>query len=163
MDSQCNEPYAENDVIPILPTSDIDIARLSLRIKTIKEKGLTHSLKKANGSKKRKKHAEKDANGTTANGVEAPRSKGTSSGEGKEKDTDKPSKAKAAPALSGINNASTASLTAKVLAEEQERNKRRKLEQNKNVQSLFSSRDTKPNAKNSSDYMTRGFSVPSKR
>jgi hypothetical protein len=68
---QCNEPYAENDVIPILPSSDLDIARLNLRIKTLKEKGLTHSLKKASGSKKRKKNAEKEANGETTEATKA--------------------------------------------------------------------------------------------
>ena len=63
------------------------------------------------------------------------------------------------PTNNGIKNASTASLTKKVLDEQEERNKRRKLEQNDNVKSLFSSRDARPNAKNSADYMTRGFSI----
>ncbi|KAA8615461.1 Rtf2 domain containing protein [Pyrenophora tritici-repentis] len=59
----CNEPFAENDVIPIAPTAPTDIARLNLRIKTLREKGLTHALKKAPGSsKKKRKHAEKEAN-----------------------------------------------------------------------------------------------------
>lgn len=53
----CNEPYAENDVVPILPTAPTDIARLNLRLKTLREKGLTHALKKAPGSKKKRKHA----------------------------------------------------------------------------------------------------------
>ncbi|KAF2863797.1 DUF602-domain-containing protein [Piedraia hortae CBS 480.64] len=53
---QCGETYAPNDVIPILSTAEEDIARLQLRIKTLSEKGLTHSLKKASslGKKKRK-------------------------------------------------------------------------------------------------------------
>ena len=63
------------------------------------------------------------------------------------------------PAANGIKNASTATLTKKVMEEQEERNKRRKLEQNDNVKSLFSSRDARPNAKNSADYMTRGFSI----
>ncbi|KAK3049986.1 hypothetical protein LTS18_012650, partial [Coniosporium uncinatum] len=75
---QCNEPYASNDVIPLLPTEETDIARLSLRAQTLKEKGLTHSLKKAPGSsKKRKKNAdveEKQTNGAAT----VVKSKGTS-------------------------------------------------------------------------------------
>ncbi|KAF2204987.1 DUF602-domain-containing protein [Delitschia confertaspora ATCC 74209] len=156
---QCNEPYAENDVIPILPTSTTDIARLSLRVKTLKEKGLTHSLKKASGSKKRKKRAEKEDNGLNRESTDEAKAKATSSEE--EKKAFKAPKPKPATnASNGIKNASTASLTAKVLAEEEARNKRRKLEQNENVRSLFSSRDQNPKAGNSADYMTRGFSVP---
>ncbi|PSN66802.1 DUF602-domain-containing protein [Corynespora cassiicola Philippines] len=157
---QCNEPYAENDVIPILPVVDTDIARLNLRIKTLKEKGLTHSLKEANGAKKnkkRKKHAEKEANGVDA--TESSKLKDSSSGEDKEKKV----KDKQPPSASnGIKNAATASLTKKVMQEQEERNKRRKLEQNANVKSLFSKSDNVPNAKNSADYMTRGFSIGKK-
>ncbi|KAH7139021.1 Rtf2 RING-finger-domain-containing protein [Dendryphion nanum] len=162
---QCNEPYAENDVIPILPTLPTDIARLSLRTKTLKEKGLTHALKKAPGSKKRKKNAvekeETNGNGTThSSSMPKPKEKDTSSEEEKRNKE----KTKSAPstnggASNGIKNASTASLTKKVLEEQDERNKRRKLEQNANVKSLFSSRDAGPRAGNSADYMTRGFSI----
>ncbi|KAF2016306.1 DUF602-domain-containing protein [Aaosphaeria arxii CBS 175.79] len=154
---QCNEAYAENDIIPILPITPTDIARLSLRTKTLKEKGLTHALKKAPGSKKRKKNAEKEANGVDANG-EGVKSKDPSSGE--EKKSDKKEKAKSVEVpKNGIKNASTASLTRKVLEEQEQKNKKRKLEQNDNVKSLFSSRDAKPKAGNSADYMTRGFTI----
>lgn len=54
----CDAEYAPNDLIPILPTTESDIARLSLRMKELSEKGLTHCLKKASGSKKRKNRAE---------------------------------------------------------------------------------------------------------
>ncbi|KKY13276.1 hypothetical protein UCDDS831_g09153 [Diplodia seriata] len=134
---QCNEPYAPNDVIPIVPTAEEDIARLQLRIKTLKEKGLTHSLKKAAGGKKRK------------NG-----------GGGDDKDgkaTKKEKKEKKA-AADGIKNSATASLTARVLAEQEERNKRRKIENNENLSSLFRKDQNKP-GKNS-DFMTRGFNIP---
>lgn len=140
---QCNEPYAENDVVPILPTTAADIARLLLRMKILKEKGLTHSLKKVAGAgKKRKK------------GVENGDAKSTEVASELE---EKP----VATALSaGIKNSATASLTAKVLKEQDERNKRRKMDTNGNLQSLFSSRDPlKPSGK-SSDFMSRGFSLP---
>ncbi|KAF2747352.1 DUF602-domain-containing protein [Sporormia fimetaria CBS 119925] len=151
---QCNEPYAENDVIPILPTFPEDIARLSLRVKTLKEKGLTHALKKAPGSKKRKKHAEKEANGETTE----PAAKDENLMANTNGSTDSP-----APLTSnGIKNSATASLTRKVLEEQEARNKRRKLEQNENVKSLFSSRNATPSAGNSADYMTRGFSIGKK-
>lgn len=157
MRRQCNKPYVENDIIPILPTLPTDIARLNLRIKTLREKGLTHALKKAPGSKKRKKGAEKEG----ANGVE---------GDSKKKKS-KPSsdEEKAKPILpptdsngNGIKNASTASLTQKVMKEQEERNKRRKMAENANVKSLFNTSDHKPDLKKSADYMTRGFSYGKK-
>ena len=57
----------------------------------------------------------------------------------------------------GIKNAATASLTAKVLIEEQEKKKRRKLGSNDNLKSLFSAGKT---AHKDGDFMTRGFSIP---
>ena len=56
-----------------------------------------------------------------------------------------------------IKNAVTASLTARVLAEEQEKAKRRKLDPNENLKSLFSSGNKKHK---DGDFMTRGFSIP---
>jgi hypothetical protein len=171
---QCNEPYAENDVIPILPTAPADIARLSLRMKTLKEKGLTHSLKKASGSKKRKKNAEKEASAADTKQAEEAKTGGGH----EENISDKPARPplstssprpQAEPAASkstsgtvptGIKNAATASLTAKVLEEQETRNKRRRVETNENLKSLFSSRDPKQPSGKSSDFMTRGFSIP---
>jgi hypothetical protein len=163
--SQCNEPYAENDVIPILPTLPTDIARLNLRIKTLKEKGLTHALKKAPGSKKRKKHAEKEAATTTVDDDETTTQSGTNGTKGSDEDkkpisTEAKKHDKPAPAANnGIKNASTASLTRKVLEEQEERNKRRKLTENDNVKSLFRKSDDKPDMKKSGDYMSRGFTI----
>ncbi len=48
------------------------------------------------------------------------------------------------------------------MAEQEERNKRRKLGQNENVKSLFNTSSNKPGAANSKDYMTRGFSIGKK-
>ncbi|KAK4941361.1 hypothetical protein LTR28_008914, partial [Elasticomyces elasticus] len=131
----CSEPYASNDVIPIIPTNPTEIARLALRMKTLKAKGLSHSLKKASGAgKKRKKDKTEgkiDANGHAS---------------------------RESPKASGIKNASTAALAAKVL-QEQEQNKRRRMD-NDNLKSLFTSRDqTKPSG-NSNDFMTRGYTIP---
>lgn len=150
----CETEYASNDIIPILPVLATDIARLSLRVKTLQEKGLTHSLKKASGSgKKRKKKDEavdtivEITNGT--NGTRSVRGK-TAAAINDAHDVE---------GVRAINNASTASLTAKVM-EEQERAKKRKLE-NENVRSLFSSRDQSKPIGKSSDFMTRGYSLPS--
>ncbi|KXT09766.1 hypothetical protein AC579_9330 [Pseudocercospora musae] len=137
----CDTDYASNDVIPILPVTEIDIARLSLRVKTLQEQGFSHSLKKASGGKKRKK---KDEDTNETNGVSkesSPAVNGTSD----------------AKASNGINNSSTATLTAKVL-QEQEQAKKRKRE-NDNVKSLFSSKEQDKDAGRNRDFMTRGYSV----
>jgi hypothetical protein len=98
------------------------------------EQGLTHSLKKAPGSKKRKKHA--------AEGEEIKKAT-TASANG-----------------NGIKNVATASLTARVLSEEKEKNKKRKMMGlSDNLDSLFT-KDNK-DGKKSGDFMTRGFSIPS--
>jgi Rtf2 RING-finger len=138
---QCNEPYVSTNVIPILPISETEVKQLESRIAALKESGLTHSLKKAPGSKKRKKNADTEA-GTNENGTKV---------------TDKSTKVATTAA---IKNSSTASLTAKVLEEQEEHNKKRKLQKNENLNSLFSSGDQKPSLSKSSDYMTRGFSIP---
>lgn len=56
----------------------------------------------------------------------------------------------------GIKNSATASLTARVLNEENEKKKKRKIN-NENIDSLFT-KDKKDGAK--ADFMTRGFSIP---
>lgn len=63
---------------------------------------------------------------------------------------------------SSLKNSATASLTRKVLEEQEERNKRRKLGQNENVKSLFNTGSHAPSKGNSADYMTRGFSIGKK-
>ncbi|KAF4552301.1 Rtf2 RING-finger domain-containing protein [Elsinoe fawcettii] len=135
----CDKPFAENDVIPILPTAKEDIARLQLRVKTLKEQGLTHSLKKAGKEKKKKKRdREEDGEQAEKNGNGVKKSNGENE--------------------NGINNSSTKALTDKVM-QEQERRKKARLD-NDNLKSLFSSRDQgKPSGK-SSDFMTRGYEIP---
>jgi hypothetical protein len=148
---QCNEPYSTSDVITILPTSEGDVKQLETRIAALKEKGLTHSLKKAVGSKKKRKNADFEANGVHS--VER----------NDAKLTENPSNTSESTEGATIKNSSTASLTAKVLEEQDERNKKRKLKKNENINSLFSTRDpTKPSGK-SSDFMSRGFTIPNKQ
>ncbi|EUC45011.1 hypothetical protein COCMIDRAFT_26775 [Bipolaris oryzae ATCC 44560] len=162
----CNEPYAENDLIPILPTLPTDIARLNLRLKTLREKGLTHALKKAPGSKKKRKHATTDEQTqlTTSSASTKPSSSSDEDKKAAPKDngaaTTKP--VSTTTTSDGIKNSATASLTRKVLQEQEERNKRRKMAQNENVSSLFSKKEHKASAGNSADFMTRGFSIGKK-
>ncbi|KAL9094536.1 MAG: hypothetical protein Q9165_003095 [Trypethelium subeluteriae] len=149
----CSSPYASNDVIPILSTAETDIARLSLRIRDLRVRGLSHSLKKAVGNKKRKKIAE-----ATEVGIKNPASL-----KAVDKNGDTVSRT-ASPAHGikdvGIKNASTASLTAKVMEEQDQRNKRRKHEGNENLKGLFSSRGSTKSSRANGDFMTRGFSIP---
>lgn len=131
--SVCNEKYDERDVIPILPTTEQDKDFVMKRIERLRESGLTHSLKKDKSSKKRKANGEhgekkhKEANGDR---------NGTGS--------------------NGIKNSATASLTKRVLAEE-EAKKKRKLE-NENISSLYAKKDNGGKRKDG-EFMTRGFSV----
>lgn len=126
------------NIIPILPVSQTDKDHLEQRIEKLKSQGLTHSLKKAPGvGKKRKKTAMvQEAAAAVAEG---------------------PTQTKSEKPESNIKNADTATLTAKVLAEQEERNKRRKFGANENVKSLFSNRNGMD--EKHVDFMTRGFSI----
>lgn len=132
---QCGEAFAPNDQVPILSTDETEIARLTLRMQTLKDRGLTHALKKV---KKSKKTADGDVK---ADGETKHKSQKTKS--------------------NGIQNAATASITAKVLEEQEVRNKKRKAEQGGNLDSLYS-KDAAPGAKKgkNNDFMSRGFSIP---
>ena len=124
---------------------------MSARAQKLKEQGLTHSLKKAPGSgRKRKKNTDLEEAGLdqTSNRV--------TDGVVKPKAGSQKNSGTATP-IGGIKNAATASLTARVLADEQERAKRMKVETNENLKSLFSSGKSK---NKDGDFMTRGFSIP---
>ncbi|KAI9766443.1 MAG: hypothetical protein M1840_006550 [Geoglossum simile] len=152
---QCNTPFTSVQVIPILPTLPADITRLAVRINSLKESGLTHSLKKVPGSsKKRKKNIDKEAEITdgTIPIDESDMNKAVS-----KPSTPQPTSGSTA-ARAGIKNAATASLTAKVLEDEKERNKKRKLGMNDNLKSLFSSGES--GTRKDGDFMTRGYSIP---
>jgi hypothetical protein len=168
---ECNEPYETENVIPILPLAKEDIERLNTRASKLREAGLTHSLKKAPGSKKRKKGAEEKTCVEETSG----KTNGNTHGL-KKADDDKPTSKlleKASlpasrsgtltPVSSGIKNAATASLTAKVLEEQEERNKRRKLGLNDNLKTLFSNTGYNAQSQKGGDFMTRGFSLPTKK
>ncbi|KAK0615732.1 Rtf2 RING-finger-domain-containing protein [Bombardia bombarda] len=113
---ECSEQFKPEDVIPILPTEKVDLQRLAARLDDLKARGLTHSLKKDKSASKKKRKADeanvdKDAKDKVPKKSKAP----------------KTSKSDVSSRVSGINNAATASLTARVLAEQDELNRRRKL------------------------------------
>ena len=111
---ECSEAFEEDNVIPILPTTETDAKRLVARIERLQAEGQAHSLKKDKKDKKKKrKRAEED--------------KGEANGNGKAENGEKEPKARKDDRVSGINNPRTSSLTAKVLAEQDELSKRRKL------------------------------------
>lgn len=145
---KCGDAYAPNDVITIIPTAGEDIARLALRMNTLKEKGLTHSLKK--GKKKKTKGLEAVVGGEEQVPELVLADKKKSS---KRKIDINGSK------TDGIKNSSAASVTAKVLEEQERLMKKRRMEDNKNLSSLFSSRDQSKPIGRSSDFMSRGFTI----
>ena len=122
---ECSEEFQAGDVIPILPTEKADLERLTARASELRARGITHSLKKdkANGKKKRK------AEESNGDGAAAKSDKANNKRRQREDETTAkvPPRSDANSRVSGINNAMTASLTARVLAEQEERNKRRKL------------------------------------
>ncbi|EEH04441.1 DUF602 domain-containing protein [Histoplasma capsulatum G186AR] len=161
---QCNEGYLLQNVIPILPSQDAEKKRLISRVQDLNSQGLTHSLKKAPGSnKKRKKNgnsAESTASTTTGSEPASALDSGTATSKHQSAPSSRPDSVTSTPAPSGIKNAATARLTARVLEEERERNKRRKMiGDNETIRSLFSSDSTRERGKDS-DFMTRGYSIP---
>ena len=150
---QCNEPYSVVNIIPILPVAKVDIERLETRAKKLRDEGLTHSLKKLPGSgKKRKKNGDISEKSVMADSKTSAKPMSISSTPQSGSGTHTP--------VGGIKNATTASLTAKVLEEQELRNKRRRLETNDNLKTLFSSKDSEQAKKGVDDFMTRGYSIP---
>ncbi|KIW66514.1 hypothetical protein PV04_05842 [Phialophora macrospora] len=157
---QCATPYEERDVIPILPSTEKDKAAVVERIETLRSLGLTHSLKKASGSKKRKANGDSKI-GTAADGLDLQDTK--ANGENKavagniSRSATPQSSTSTPKPSSGIKNAATASLTARVLEEEEARKRRRR--ENENISSLYKKKsDDKVMSKG--DFMTRGYSIP---
>ncbi|KAH9885311.1 DUF602-domain-containing protein [Xylariomycetidae sp. FL2044] len=126
---ECSEAFTDRDVIPILSTDETELERLARRVDELKGLGLTHGLKKdkSSGGKNKKRKAEEEVG--DGNAAEAKREK-------KKKDKDRKKnggggvadkeKEKDTGISSRINNSMTASLTAKVLAEQEEMSKRRR-------------------------------------
>ncbi|PKY01280.1 DUF602-domain-containing protein [Aspergillus campestris IBT 28561] len=150
---QCNEPYTEDNVITILPAKESDKQSLVARSQRLAEQGLTHSLKKAPGTKKRKKHANGEAKVVASE-------KAAGSGSDAQPPKEQPTAGrndKNTP--NGIKNAATATLTARILEEENEKKKRRKMMGGSGtLDSLFSKTDGREYS--NTDFMTRGFSLP---
>ncbi|RAK76033.1 uncharacterized protein BO72DRAFT_478404 [Aspergillus fijiensis CBS 313.89] len=167
---QCDEPYTIDNVISILPAKESDKQQLIERSQKLAEQGLTHSLKKAPGSKKRKKHANGDAVAALAStesevkpGKES-RPVSSSALRTREEFATASRSNTSTPTSnvpSGIKNAATAMLTARVLEEENEKKKRRKLMgHNDNLSSLFTKESDKDGMSKNTDFMTRGFTLP---
>jgi len=116
---ECSEQFQASDVIPILPTEQGDIEKLATRMDNLKARGLTHGLKKDKTAAKKKRKA----NGQDVDGLNVADKMET----GKDRGDALPPRQQISSRVKGINNPMTASLTARVLAEQEERNKRRKL------------------------------------
>lgn len=114
---ECSEPFEEQDIVPLLPIDEAELQKLSKRIQDLRAKGLTHSKKQDKSAKKKKRKAGDKETGDNNGEAETER----------QKKAPKTNKTDAPRRTGGINNPMTASLTAKVLAEQEERNKRRKL------------------------------------
>jgi hypothetical protein len=161
--SQCGTAYVARDVIPILPSTEADKDLVLKRIEDLRSQSLTHSLKKAPGSKKRKASGEvKHANGDET--FDATKSKTPKDAKLLKDPIDRsgtPRSGTSTPKPSnGIKNAATASLTARVL-EEEEAKKKRRLE-NENINSLYRKSDGDKKQGSDGSFMTRGFSIPAK-
>jgi hypothetical protein len=156
---QCAAPYEERDVVPILPSTDKDKAFVVERMIALKALGLSHSLKKASGSKKRKANGSKDAEpAAEISGVRDVKADGKNKGSTSDARTDVPRSTSAvAKPVNGLQNAATASLTARVLEEEEARKRRKR--DNENINSLYTKKGDEKSRKNT-DFMTRGFSIP---
>ncbi|KAI8628397.1 Rtf2 RING-finger-domain-containing protein [Xylariaceae sp. FL1651] len=115
---ECSEAFIDRDIVPILPVDEADIEKCATRIEGLRTLGLAHNLKKDKGagSKKKKRKVLEEEDRVKEIGTN---SEGAAHKEKKQKERDGIS--------NRINNSMTASLTARVLAEQDERNKRRKL------------------------------------
>jgi len=156
---QCGQPYESRDIIPIFPSTEADNGFVIQRIETLRSMGLTHSLKKAGGGKKRKLNGEvtTDARGETKTEGKISRITEIKPAATPPSSTGTPQSGSSTPKLAnGIKNAATASLAARVLEEEEARRKRRPA--NDNIASLYTKTD--PKRHKVDDFMTRGFTMP---
>ncbi|KAF4122214.1 Rtf2 RING-finger [Geosmithia morbida] len=113
---ECAEPFTSDNVIDILPTKREEVDRLVKRRDTLRAAGLTHTLKKDKSEKKKKRKANDDKADGEGDGLRQ-----------KQTGPNSTSKKNDSRNQGNINNPLAASLTAKVLAEQEEKNKRRKL------------------------------------
>ncbi|KAK2017477.1 hypothetical protein LZ32DRAFT_600674 [Colletotrichum eremochloae] len=115
---ECSEEFKSENVVPILPVEEPDLRKLVQRMDDLRATGLAHSLKKDKKDKKKKRKAEDDAQ----EGGKADKKRAVD-------DSIATDSVKKGPSggISGINNPMAASLTAKVMAEQEELSKRRKM------------------------------------
>lgn len=155
---QCATTYDQRDIVPILPSTEIDKSFVLSRIDILRSLGLTHALKKASGSKKRKANGEQNSTpiATTSDRpsakvqeeADAPQLIDSSATRRSETSTPRPS--------NGIKDSATANLTARVLQEEAARKKQRR--ENDTISSLYTKKND--HAKQDGNFMTRGFTIP---
>ncbi|RDA82571.1 hypothetical protein CP532_1058 [Ophiocordyceps camponoti-leonardi (nom. inval.)] len=118
---ECEAGFDRDNVIAVLASAEKDMQRLERRMEDLRARGLSHSLKKEKSDKKNKKKQKKKKHG------------GEESMETANADDDQARNGSKRPReetdsrIRDINNPMAASLTAKVLAEQDERHKRRKL------------------------------------
>lgn len=164
---QCGAPYDTDNVIILFPSTEDEKRILRRRIDHLSARGLTHSLKKAPGASKKRKankivNVEQEATDAMPQRTDHLNSPPTHSPTftAVPRSTPHILPTSTSKASSGIKNAATASLTAKVLEEENERKKRRLVNgQNENLKSLFTKTDDKSKS-GDGNFMTRGFSIP---
>ncbi len=116
---ECSEAFLLRDMVPILPVDESDAEKCTTRIEELRTAGLAHNLKKdkAAGGKKKRKAAEEEGGKSHENGANGNKSAQKEKKQKRDRDD----------ISSRINNSMTATLTAKVLAEQNERNRQRKL------------------------------------
>ncbi|KAF3905264.1 hypothetical protein ABW21_db0205178 [Orbilia brochopaga] len=143
----CSEKFEKGDgIVKINPTEESDIEKLKQRRERLTAAGLSHSLKKLSNKKRKNKDKDRDNK----------ESKDSDKEKNKEKTTNGDSKQK--------NGKSVADdIAAKVLGDQQERSKRRKMDMSDNVKSIFRSSNKDDGRKpRDSDFMSRGYSMPVK-
>lgn len=164
---QCNQSYEHENIITLFPATEAEKGRMQNRIDSLSEKGLTHSLKKASGTSK-KRNASKITKEQQHPTEVRPEDSDPPIASVSRPQTSTPNPPSATPlsgasmlkASNGIKNASTASLTARVLGEESDRKKRRLGGgESENLRSLFTRNDDEKKF-HAGDFMTRGFSIP---
>lgn len=158
---QCGTLYEERDIVPVLPSTEKDKAHVLERLEILRSLGLTHALKKASGSKKRKAADEPTRKAVTAESQlrkdNEVNTKPTLSTDGVARHGTPQSAASIPKPSNDIKDTATASLTSRVLQEGEARKKRR--QENDNINSLYTKKPTGTENRKG-DFMTRGFSIP---
>lgn len=112
---ECSEPFKSENVVLVLPNEEADVQKLVQRMDNLRAAGLTHGLKKDKSAGKKKRKAEEVTRDNKNDTADERRATGDGIKVAKKEKS------------SGINNAMAASLTARVMAEQEELSKRRKM------------------------------------